>query len=39
MSDATPTVTTPTAEQKRIAVDSYNRAKEAITSPYEDGTC
>ncbi|MDB5309264.1 MAG: Tetratricopeptide repeat protein [Gemmataceae bacterium] len=32
MSDPTPTLPTPTAEQKRIALDSFNRAKEAIPS-------
>jgi tetratricopeptide (TPR) repeat protein len=32
MPDPTPTVPTPTAEQRRIAQDSYNRAKEAINS-------
>jgi tetratricopeptide (TPR) repeat protein len=32
MSDSTPTIPKPTVEQKRIAQDSFNRAKEAIQS-------
>src|SRR5438132_6744618 len=32
----TPTVPTPTVEQKRIAHDSFNRAKEAITTGNPD---
>lgn len=36
MPDPTPAVPTPTAEQKRIAADSFNRAKEAITSGHPD---
>jgi len=36
MPDPTPAAPTPTADQKRIALDSFNRAKEAITSGNPD---
>lgn len=36
MPDPTPAAPTPTAEQKRIAQDSFNRAKEAVTSGNPD---
>src|SRR4051812_5068474 len=36
MPDPTPAVPPPTAEQKRIALDSFGRAKEAITSGNPD---